>query len=78
MVLQKKSALPSPKRLIEGTKLNLQALAIAIVMALRLRVDRTDLDTIALTQSQGDLISDLLLWVRTRRVFAGPDHGCCE
>lgn len=37
MVLPKNRALPSPKRVREGTKLKLQALAIAIAVASRLK-----------------------------------------
>lgn len=42
MVLQKNRALPSPKRRKDGMRLRLQALAIAIVVASRLKGVSTD------------------------------------
>lgn len=51
MVLHKNMAPPSPKRLREGTKLKLQALAIALAVASRLEGDSIESQMIALAQS---------------------------
>lgn len=76
MVRQKNMALPSPKRVRDGRKLKLQALAIALVVASRLKGDSTKLQMIALAQLLSELVSGVLLGVTTRRVSAGSDHAC--
>lgn len=51
IVLQKNKAHPSPKRVREGPKLNLQALAIAVAVASRLKGNLTESQMIAVAQS---------------------------
>lgn len=76
IVWQKNRALPSPKGVRDGRKLKLQALAIALAVASRLKGDSTQSRMIALAQTLSELVSGGRHWVTTRRVSAWFDHGC--